>query len=151
MKIIVMSQREAEETEKFPENSIMISIVDNNAPWAKIKLGSLISILRMSFDDVEWNETKYATPMSKRDAEQIVGFVIHDIPEKNANYLIIHCTAGISRSAGIAAAIGKIFQDEQDWKFLNPKKYFPNMTCYRLVMEAYINQIDSIVIQEKDK
>lgn len=47
--------------------------------------------------------------------------------------IIVHCDAGISRSAGIAAAILKAKTGDDSQIFDSPR-YSPNMRCYRLVL-----------------
>ncbi|MBR1496099.1 MAG: metallophosphoesterase [Oscillospiraceae bacterium] len=49
--------------------------------------------------------------------------------------LIVHCDAGISRSAGVAAAIGKCCNGD-DRAFFRGGRYCPNMWCYRKTMAA---------------
>lgn len=48
--------------------------------------------------------------------------------------IIVHCDAGISRSAGVAAAISKFFNND-DMIFFTTI-YTPNMTCYSEVLFA---------------
>ena len=46
--------------------------------------------------------------------------------------VICQCDAGISRSSGMAAAIAKAFNGEDNWLF---EHYIPNRTVYRKVLE----------------
>ena len=48
---------------------------------------------------------------------------------------LVHCGAGQSRSAGVAAAILK-WMTGSDAQIFDNRKYTPNMRCYRLVLEA---------------
>lgn len=49
-------------------------------------------------------------------------------------FFIVHCEAGQSRSAGVAAALSKWINGE-DWDyFLNPK-YTPNSYCYQTILK----------------
>ena len=60
---------------------------------------------------------------------------------KNKNKVdkfIVHCEAGVSRSAGVGAAIMKALNGD-DWDvFKNPLKC-PNMKCYRTVLNAFVD------------
>ena len=49
------------------------------------------------------------------------------------NEFIVHCYAGQSRSAGVAAAILKYYNND-DFKIFNNIRYTPNMLCYRTVL-----------------
>jgi len=71
-----------------------------------------------------------ADGMSRADAQKVAAFV-HGLPAGQA--LLVHCGAGVSRSAGVAAAIDKWETgDDMDW-FRDRR---PNMRCYRYVLEA---------------
>lgn len=49
--------------------------------------------------------------------------------------IIVHCEAGVSRSAGVAAALLKYAGEDQNQILKNPK-YRSNMTCYRMVLNC---------------
>lgn len=53
--------------------------------------------------------------------------------------IYVHCDAGISRSAGVAAAISKYLNNDDFKWFVSP--YCPNMTCYTKVLSA-LNEED---------
>jgi predicted protein tyrosine phosphatase len=85
----------------------------------------------LQFQDVNEGQRDQIT---EEDAMQIVAFVM-DIKEA-VNNLIVHCEAGVSRSAGVAAAIQKYLTGD-DTSIFSDKRYYPNMTCYRYVLEAF--------------
>lgn len=87
-------------------------------------------ILKLKFDDTEIGEPNHIT---REDARKIAEFVKSIMPD--TEQIIVHCTAGISRSAGVCAAILKYLKGDDSEIFDNPK-YFPNMTCYRMVLEV---------------
>jgi len=64
-------------------------------------------------------------------ADQVVDFMEK---AKQCNVLICHCDAGISRSAGTAAAISKYYTGE-DQRFFN--EYIPNKLVYRTILNAF--------------
>jgi predicted protein tyrosine phosphatase len=77
---------------------------------------------------------------TKDMADKIVEFLERNDPVLAA---IIHCEAGISRSAGVAAAMARIYNGT-DQEFFNPAprlyevtgRYRPNLLVYRLMMES---------------
>ena len=90
------------------------------------------SVLRLKFDDIEVGKNS----LTQQQATEIKDFVLDNL-EKGVHSCIIHCTMGVSRSAGVGAAISKAINDEDDLFF----KYFtPNMTCYRKVLNAFLTQ-----------
>lgn len=89
----------------------------------------LKGLLKLQFDDVDQNKDGYYA-MTEQDAQKIATFVKQC--SSHFDILVVHCLAGRSRSAGVAAAIAK-------WKFGDDSEFFrnytPNMHCYRLVLE----------------
>ena len=86
------------------------------------------AILPMYFADVTDGEDA----MNKDMGEAIVNFVTRHPNED----IIVHCEMGVSRSAGVAAALMKYFNGD-DMPIFRSYKYRPNMTCYRMVINAF--------------
>ena len=132
VKVIVMNRKEAEKYSfrtHFDE-SAMISVSTPDERYNLNIYGSLYNrikrILRLEFDDVD----RGSLAMTEEDAASIAEFV----EENKGRTIIVHCDAGISRSAGIAAAIMKHYNGDDSPIFNNPW-YCPNMLCYRMVLE----------------
>ncbi len=53
-----------------------------------------------------------------------------------AQRVVVHCTAGKSRSAAVAAALMKSIEGDDSPIFNNPR-YKPNMRVYRMVLNAW--------------
>ena len=126
--IMVMSQHKAEmitETH-LGKNAHYISITRYAEDGANLGRIPESNILRLSFDDVDSGDTA----MTLAQAHQVVQFVT----ENDIDLLIVHCGAGRSRSAGVAAAIMDHFNKEGDIIF---QRYTPNMHCYRMMMHAF--------------
>lgn len=68
-----------------------------------------------------------------KDAMSIVDLV-EAHPE--AESVLIHCTAGKSRSAAVAAALHKVINGS-DAPIFDDKRYTPNMRVYRMVLEEW--------------
>lgn len=56
----------------------------------------------------------------------------------DCRHVIVHCSAGKSRSAGMAAAIMKCLNDD-DTLIFNDRRYMPNMRVYRMMIDAWNN------------
>ena len=120
------------------ENFAVISITNPFTQDAIIKNSdNLMGLLRLNFDDIEKDEirnhVKYKT-ISNEQAKEIVDFV-NSVKDK-VDLLIVHCEAGVSRSVGVAAAVSLILNGSEEEFFTRPS-YYPNMKCYRTVLEAF--------------
>ena len=138
--IRILNRKEAKKFsyESHDFKTAIISITDTDKAdviFEKNEANGIKAVLRLKFDDVE-RDYKNEHCITKEDAENIVKFV-----NKNKNKVdkfIVHCEAGVSRSAGVGAAIMKALNGD-DWDvFKNPLKC-PNMKCYRTVLNAFID------------
>jgi predicted protein tyrosine phosphatase len=133
MQYVIMSRIDASEATKveIAPNTAIISITDcgdgkntfNKAVWLK-------AVLEIQFDDVDEGGLNCITTSQ---AEEIADFVLGI--RKKIERIIVHCEFGQSRSAGIAAAICRYFENHDDSIFIN-RRYYPNLTCYRYVLSA---------------
>lgn len=102
----------------------------------------------LCFDDVEDDSVPGCMPMSDAQATLAANF-LEELAASDPSTLIVHCSAGISRSAGVAAAI----HDALGWSIANARdsdvfrdgKFAPNMHCYRTILRA----LGGDVTQEK--
>lgn len=138
--IRILNRKEAKKFsyESHDFKTAIISITDTDKAdviFEKNEVNGIRAVLKLKFDDVE-RDYKNEHCITKEDAENIVKFV-----NKNKNKVdkfIVHCEAGVSRSAGVGAAIMKALNGD-DWDvFKNPLKC-PNMKCYRTVLNAFID------------
>ena len=145
--VTVMSRNNAIEycNNRHDNKVVIISISTprrkySNRPF-KSDVNGVIDILRLRFfdadkpmkmlgyGDVSWNEL-----ITEKDALKISEFV-----KKYSGYdIIVHCDAGVSRSAGVAAAILKYLYND-DTEIFGRLYYHPNMLCYRRTLEALYN------------
>lgn len=104
-----------------------------------------LDILRLRFHDFngldrEYIEGKYSHSetakrlvfFNEKLAEQIVRFV--KFHQNSVTSIICHCEAGISRSAGCAAALSKCINGDDEFYF---KHYLPNTLVYKLIIEEW--------------
>ena len=161
MQFEVMSRRKAVKYTKreHKESSIIISISDSYDFFPNFDNrhdNGVKSILNLSFDDVQelTGESKrylkkdegiifdnltgvsYSL-ISKDDATKIVNFVL--AWKDKVDKIIVHCNAGISRSSGVCAAIMKALTGS-DMEIFNNPKYYPNTTCYKVVLEEFVKR-----------
>ena len=87
-------------------------------------------IFRMSFFDITKDEGEIKAPC-KKDFEGLKSFV--DWAVSNFELLIVHCDAGISRSAGTAMAIEDYLCVKNTIRGNN--RYCPNYTVYDNVLK----------------
>jgi len=71
---------------------------------------------------------------SRDDASKILAFVAKYV-RQDIHTFYIHCEAGISRSAGVAAALGMIIEKNGDEYFF--KNYLPNRLVYRTILKEW--------------
>jgi predicted protein tyrosine phosphatase len=69
---------------------------------------------------------------SNEQAAKVWSFVANR--PADVTLIVVHCDAGVSRSAGIAAALAKVFLGD-DTEFFGGR-YRPNRRVYRAVLEA---------------
>lgn len=138
MKIEIMSREEARRFSFAPHEGriAVISISDCDKEFPNLSnhpMNGIVARCKLHFDDVDTGGENCITDC---DARAIVSFATGN---RSADKLIVHCEAGISRSAGVAAAIMKAWNGDDGPVFNNPR-YMPNMTCYRKVLSA-LNEI----------
>ena len=144
MRVQVMSRKEAYVYCSLPHEkpSMMISVSDprmiyDYSPYVSDTNG-VKEILPLCFadadeagPDVYGFETEESELMSFEDAKKIV----HLLESNKGIDIIVHCDAGISRSAGIAAAILKYFTGS-DAQIFRDTRYCPNTRCFRKTLAA---------------
>ena len=137
MNFYVLSRQSAKsESYRLTEPTLIISITD-----PALELNSfadnknIVGICRVQFDDVtKENARPSDVLMSPEDAAKIKDYVISYM-DKVEN-VIVHCEGGISRSAGVMAAIQRYITGD-DSSILHSSRYLPNDHCYRLMLKAF--------------
>lgn len=136
LNIEVMSKAKAEEyaMNKHRDRAVVISISSYNGAPAFIipdSANNIIDVLKLRFNDTELGGGMIV--------EQ--GIKVRDFFHKyvmRVDKIIVHCEAGQSRSAGVAAALMKYYYND-DTPIFNNKRYTPNMRCYRVTLNALMN------------
>lgn len=138
MEIKIMSQmRAVTESKILMEKTAIISITAPGQSLVKFANNDLIlGIFRMSFWDI-------ASPIvghddmkcpKQEDFDGLREFVDQMIGEK-VQVFIVHCAAGISRSAGVAAALNEYLRLNE--KIFGNPNYYPNRLVYRLSLNEF--------------
>jgi len=116
------------------EPTVAISIISPGRPDASLH-ASMADVLRQYFHDTTPKDHNAAGTVvfSTEQAQQIVGFIRTHHAEPEPRHLLIHCEAGISRSAAVAvfAASECRVPLSGQFAFLNP------WVLTRLVDAAY--------------
>lgn len=123
--------------QRHERSSIIISI---KSSWDRVlpslpmnENNNVKHILSLSFDDFEFEQMPQYC-MKYEDGDKIVDFVNQYYDE--ADLIIVHCDGGISRSAGVAAAIMRVKEGFDDPIFDSRRKH-PNMTCYLRTLKGF--------------
>lgn len=144
MTVAVMSRKDAINycNETHDERSIMISISDphmeyKSSPFCSAE-NNIIEILSLCFADADspgydvYGRKATVDDLMKDSDGLMIACFLEKYPVEN---IIVHCDAGISRSAGVAGAILKYYLGDDTLVFDDPH-FYPNMWCYRKTLQA---------------
>lgn len=144
MEFVILNKSKAQRLSynDFSLDKVIISIRTPGDEKAKFNNDNetIKDILYLEFYDISYNSQeifKGYAPMSDEDAIQIRDFVLKW--KDKVDTLWVHCDAGISRSAGVAAAILESFGKDNSYIF-GSKMYFPNLLCYHKTLNAFRNR-----------
>ena len=129
------------------EKTAIISIANVDSGFVNFRNNNennIVAVLNLFFDDVCGNEPNC---MNENDAKKIAEFAKNTADK--VDKIIVHCEAGVSRSAGVAAALMKYFNND-DMPIFESPHYCPNMHCYSMVLNALMMDIDEEEIREKE-
>lgn len=145
-KIKIMSKKDAIKMSYEPDidDCILISIQGISEPEAKFNKNPHIkAICRQRFNDVDFGENFCISP---DNGDRIIAFVNNHLDD--ADTIVVHCEAGISRSAGVAAALMLILNGD-DSEVFESIKYCPNISCYKTVLASYYGSYNQEAVDEK--
>ena len=129
-----------------PDNKVVcISITDPKSEPVNLPLPDY-DVLRLSFHDLDQTYPISGPAIVLFDqvmANQIKDFMMMKVwvhmgrhLDDNELVVIVHCEAGISRSAGVAAALSKHFLEDDSRFFSNAGLYLPNRLAYSVLLNA---------------
>lgn len=135
----IMSRKTCENycSQKHNNKSIIISIKStwdntNTNVYCNNK-NNVLAICKLSFDDIEKEDGSKGC-MSIEQGKIIAKFINKWID--NIDTIIVHCDGGISRSAGVCAAIMRVTAGD-DYIIFHNKNKAPNMTCYLYTLKGF--------------
>lgn len=121
----------------FTHGAAVVSISDNSNDQSEPPDGCF-AFMRLHFHDIEadtdmFSPSVHFVAFTEKQAEEVATFIkrLHGGPKIRS--LVFQCNAGISRSAGMAAAVARHF-GRDDMPFF--EQYLPNRLVYRLTLEA---------------
>lgn len=127
--------RQAAEQFDADQAYIMISVTDPTARKVSLrKSPNRVGLLELKFHDVDRDYGNLDIVLfDKEDARKIIDFV--EEWKDQVGLIAIHCEAGISRSAAIAAALKKTVYGEDDSEVF--RRALPNRWVYSMIMYEY--------------
>jgi predicted protein tyrosine phosphatase len=114
---------------------IHVSITDIDAPKVELPENPhRVAVLRMEFHDTD----NASVGITEAQGEEIVAFVkkYSEYPP-HVGLIVCNCEAGLSRSAGVAAALAKWLTGDDTPFFAH---FIPNRLVYRRVLEAAMTE-----------
>lgn len=131
----VLSHHEAEQGhDLFSEPHVLISITDPGCPPANLPHSDKRrDLLRLCFEDAG-NPHASTAPFDEFHAARVAEFVLR---QPGHLRLVVHCFAGMSRSAGMVAGIAEASGDHRVVRDCH-KRYMPNQHVQRLTLSAML-------------
>jgi hypothetical protein len=112
---------------------LVVSISDPDKPETEIPDSpNLQGVLRLQFHDVGLPRKFEVTSdlaMTPEHARQILSFIRERLP--GVKLIVCQCEEGVSRSTGMAAALSRILEGEDEYFF---QGYWPNRWVYELLL-----------------
>lgn len=142
MYIEVMNRRDATRLCYKPSSGRKISMISIFTPGDEYQSGPVVrngvkALLTVGFCDV--SEDSPETPaITQEDADKIAQFILYRV-SKGCDDFIIHCDAGMSRSAGVARAMELFFNVPAD-NVVYQHGNFANNFVFRMVFHALMDQ-----------
>lgn len=101
-----------------------------------------VASLFLQFDDIEQGDPHFVSYIlfDRKMAREILGFVKFWTTEKpEIDLIIVNCEAGVSRSAGVAAALSMIFNGDDAVIFGDPS-FSPNSWVRSVILKEHFGE-----------
>ncbi len=140
-KIMSRDQAERFARQRHDKRSTVVSI---RSTWDRepadipcTKKNNIVAVCHVQADDTDaYVNVGYGVKdglMSSRSAREIAQFARKHYD--HVDMIVVHCDGGVSRSAGVAAALMRWFEGDEYAVFRNRSRR-PNMWCYNRVLDA---------------
>lgn len=127
--------------QRHDKRSIVVSICSTwDRELARISctdVNNIVDVLHVQADDTDARVSAgyggRGGLMTSRAAREIAQFATkhHD----HVDMIVVHCDGGVSRTAGVAAALMRWFEGDE-YAVFRSRVRRPNMWCYNLVLDA---------------
>lgn len=112
------------------KDTAVLSITDPNEGFAPLKRG-WAHVLRLQFHDIRKPYPDHQE-FNSNLAELVVQWICAAAQKDNIDHIMVHCYAGISRSAAVAKFIAEVFG-----LYFDPTYSAHNPLVYELLWDAY--------------
>lgn len=149
-KIDIMSKDECIlfSSKDLKDDCIIVSINDTGYDTMLHENKRIIDIHKVWFDDIENAINPKLKLMTIDQAEGIKDFV--DKYKDEVKHIVIHCTAGISRSGAVGCVIARYLNDD-DNNLWATGKYFPNKHVYKSMCKVFKLEFSDDMFKRKNK
>jgi len=130
MKFIVKSRSDVKNAYFPGGTAILISITDPDKNYC-IPSSHFRDVLCVKFSDAD-RVSDGIQLIDTDTTESMITFVVKNL---DVDFCVVNCEAGISRSAGCAAALSKIFTGD-DSELVRTKPFF-NRLVYRTILDTW--------------
>lgn len=132
MRFFVYSRSAIEALAPHDEPHVIVSITSHASDRARLRTGPACrGVLRVAFADIDAPSGDLVV-FDRSHARAICSFVLQH--RDAIASIVVHCDAGVSRSAGVAAALAKALGEDDTELF---RRHRPNPHVYRTVLEAW--------------
>ena len=147
--IQIMSKQECTlfSTKDLKEDYIIISINDTNHNTVIYDNKHIIDTLKLWFDDIDI-PIPNCQMMTLSDSQKIKKFI--DTYKDRVNNIVVHCTAGISRSGAVGCVLARYLNSDDSY-LLSTGKYIPNKHVYKIMCEVFGLEYSEGLFKEKMK
>lgn len=130
------------------EDCIVISINDTGFNTVIYDNKHIVDKIKLWFDDITLpkHENNDLTLMYPEQAELIALFI--DRYKDNISNIIVHCTAGISRSGAVGCVLARYLNGDDEY-LLATGRYIPNKHVYKLMCESFGLEYSEELFKEK--
>lgn len=134
MPIFLNMSRDCVKTFEYHDSWVLISINEPDVQPPGIICTNMVDRTVLNFHDIDSAEENCVL-FSEENAIQILDFVKK---HTNIHLVVIHCYAGISRSAAVAAALHTSINNCSDSHYW--KRFIPNKHVYSTIMKVINEQ-----------